>query len=209
MSPGQRAEGGTAEDKASLYCKLRHLFCCRCFNGPPALPGSLCHHWHSPAGGRQRTMMVQASTHMGISVSMHGWAILLGHRTIVTLNHLPLPHLSPKVHHLHLPLCHPRESCIMLLPDGNDPPGDSLASLRAQGAHFSKTQEGENESEKQASPGNNETKVEGSPFCPDNSLTQGWVSCQVIPPRLPPPTSCSFHCTSRHPWQSVEQPSPF
>jgi hypothetical protein len=141
------------------------------------LPGSPRHHWHSPAGGGQRRMMVQASTHMGISVSMHGWAILLEHRTIVTLHHLPLPCLPPNVHHLHLPLCHPQESCIMLLHDGNNPPGDSLAFSRAQGAHFSKTQEVEHESEKQASSVNNERKVEGPPFCPDNSLTQGWVSC--------------------------------
>jgi hypothetical protein len=93
-------------------------------------------------------MMVQASTHMGISVSMHGWTILLCHRTIVTLHHLPLPcHLPPNVHHLHLPLCHPKEPCITLLSNSNDPLGDSLASSRAQGAHFSKMQEGENESE--------------------------------------------------------------
>jgi hypothetical protein len=122
-------------------------------------------------------MMVQASTHMGISVSMRGWAILPLHRTIVTLHHLPLPHLPPNVHHPHLPLCHPRESCITPFSNGNDPPGDSLASSRAQGANFSKTQEGKNKSEEQASPSNNERKVEGSPFCPDNSLTQGWVSC--------------------------------
>jgi hypothetical protein len=31
--------------------------------------------------------------------------------------------------------------------------------------------------EEQALPGNNERKVEGSPFCPDISLTQGWVLC--------------------------------
>jgi hypothetical protein len=68
-------------------------------------------------------MMVQASTHMGISVSMCGWAFLLGHRTIVTLHHLPLPHLPPNIYHLHLPLCHPRESCITLLSNGNNPPG--------------------------------------------------------------------------------------
>jgi hypothetical protein len=61
--------------------------------------------------------------------------------------------------------------------NGNNPPEDSLASLRAQGGHFSKMQEGENESEEQALPCDNERKVEGSPFCPDNSLTQGWVSC--------------------------------
>jgi hypothetical protein len=36
-------------------------------------------------------------------------------------------------------------------------------------------QENENESEEQALPGNNERKVEGSLFCSDNSLTQGWV----------------------------------
>jgi hypothetical protein len=65
----------------------------------------------------------------------------------------------------------------MLLSNGNNPPGDSLASSRAQGAHFSKKQEVKNESEEQALPGDNERKVEGSPFCPDNSLTQGWVSC--------------------------------
>jgi hypothetical protein len=47
-------------------------------------------------------MMVQTSTHMGISVSMHGWAILLGYRTIVRLHHLPLPHLPTNVHHLFL-----------------------------------------------------------------------------------------------------------
>jgi hypothetical protein len=61
----------------------------------------------------------------------------------------------------------------MLLPDGNDPPGDSLVPSRAQGAHFPKKQGGENKCEEQALPGNNERKVEGSPFCPDNSLTQG------------------------------------
>jgi hypothetical protein len=122
-------------------------------------------------------MMVQASTHMGIFVSICGWAVLLGHRKIVTLHHLPLPHLPPNVNHFHLLLSHPQESWVTLLPDGNNPPGDSLAFLRAQGTHFSKTHEGENESEKQALPGINKRKVEGSPFCPDNILTQGWVSC--------------------------------
>ncbi len=97
--------------------------------------------------------------------------------TIVTLHHLPLPHLPPNVHHLHLPLSYPKESCITSLSNGNNPPGDSLASLRAQGAHFSQMQEGENESEEKALPGDNERQVEGSPFCPDNSLTQGWVLC--------------------------------
>jgi hypothetical protein len=84
-------------------------------------------------------MVVQASKYMGISVSMHGWAILLGHMTIITLHHLPLPHLPPNIHHLHLLLYHPQESCAKLLPDGNSPLGDSLASLRAQGSHFLKT----------------------------------------------------------------------
>jgi hypothetical protein len=46
-----------------------------------------------------------------------------------------------------------------------------------RGPIFSKMQEGENESEEQALPGNNERQSEGSPFCPDNSLTQGWVPC--------------------------------
>ncbi len=193
--PGKRAEGGTAEDKASLHHKLSHLCPCHCFNGWPALPGSPCHHWHSSARGGQRRMMVQASMHMGISVSMHGWAILLWHRTIVTLLYLALPCLPPNAHHLYLLLCHPRESCITLLPNGNDPPGDSLASLRAQGGHISKMQEGENESEEQALPGNNERKVEGSPFCPDISLTLGWVSCSVVPLKPLTLASCSFHCT--------------
>ncbi len=71
-------------------------------------------------------MMVQASTHMGISASMHGWAFLFGHRTIIALHHLPSPLLPPDGHHLHLPLCNPQESQIMRLPDGNDPPGYSL-----------------------------------------------------------------------------------
>jgi hypothetical protein len=54
-----------------------HLCCRCCFDGRPTLPGSPCHHWHSSAGRGQRRMMVQASTHMGISVSMCGWVILL------------------------------------------------------------------------------------------------------------------------------------
>jgi hypothetical protein len=53
----------------------------------------------------------------------------------------------------------------MPLPYGNNPLGASLASSRAQGAHFSMTQQGENESEEQALPDNNETKVKGSSFC--------------------------------------------
>jgi hypothetical protein len=69
------------------------------------------------------------------------------------------------------------KSYITLLSNCNNPPGDSLASSRAQEAHSSKTQEGENENEEQALTGNNERQVEGSPFCPDNSLSQGWVSC--------------------------------
>jgi hypothetical protein len=84
-------------------------------------------------------MMVQASMHMGISVSMHGWAFLFGHRKIIALHHLLSPHLPPNDHHLHLPLCHPQEFQIMLLPDGNNPPGDPLVSSWAQGAHFVKT----------------------------------------------------------------------
>jgi hypothetical protein len=54
----------------------------------------------------------------------------------------------------------------MMLSHGNDPPGDSLASSRAQRGHFLKTQEGDNESEEQALSGNNERQVEGSPFLP-------------------------------------------
>jgi hypothetical protein len=53
-----------------------------------------------------------------------------------------------------------------ILSHGNNPLGDSLASSRAQGAHFSKMQEGENKIEEQAPPGNNERQVEGSPFLP-------------------------------------------
>jgi hypothetical protein len=52
----------------------------------------------------------------------------------------------------------------MLLPDGNNPPGDSVASLWAQGAQFAKTQQGENESEEQALPDNNETKLRAHLF---------------------------------------------
>jgi hypothetical protein len=84
--------------------------------------------------------MVQASAHMGMSVNMHGWAFLFGHRTIIALHHLPSPHLHPDGHHFHLPLRNPQESQIMLLPDGNNPQGGSLASLWEQGAHFSKAQ---------------------------------------------------------------------
>jgi hypothetical protein len=59
--------------------------------------------------------MVQASTHGDISVSMHGWAILFGHRKIVTLHQLPSPHLPPNGHHLHLSLCRTQESHVMPL----------------------------------------------------------------------------------------------
>jgi hypothetical protein len=76
--------------------------------------------------------MVQASTHMGISVSMHGWAFLLGHKTIVALHHLPLPHLPPNVHHPHLPLC------ITLLPDGKKSSRGLLGLLKGIGDPFFK-----------------------------------------------------------------------
>jgi hypothetical protein len=65
----------------------------------------------------------------------------------------------------------------MPISDGNDPLGDCLASSRAQGGNFSKTQQGENKSEEQDLPDDNKTKVKGSPHCPDNSLPQGLVSC--------------------------------
>jgi hypothetical protein len=52
---------------------------------------------------------------------------------MVTLYHLPLPHLSPNVHHLHLPLYLPRESCITSLSNGNNPPGDSWPPQRHRG----------------------------------------------------------------------------
>jgi hypothetical protein len=147
--------------------------------------------------------------HMGISVSMHGWAILFGLRTIITLHHLPSPHLPPNSHHLHLPLCHPQVSRIMPLPDGNDPLGDFLASSWAQGAHLLTTQQSQHESKKQALPDDNKTKVKGSPFCPDNSLPQGWLSRQVVPSRPPPSASYLASYPSRHPRQPIELPSPF
>jgi hypothetical protein len=109
-------------------------------------------------------MLVQASTHMGISTSMHGWAFLFGHGTIIALHHLPSPHLPLDGTHLHLLLHNPQETQIMPLPDGNNPPGDSLVSLWAQGAHFLKTQQGRNESEKQALPDDNKTKVKAHLF---------------------------------------------
>jgi hypothetical protein len=74
---GKERKVENAEDKASLHLKLRHLCRRRCFDGWPTLLDYPCHHWHSSAAGGQRRMMVQDSAHIGIYVSMRGWAILL------------------------------------------------------------------------------------------------------------------------------------
>jgi hypothetical protein len=153
-------------------------------------------------------MMVHASTHME-SVSLRGWASTQ-YRAIQSSHHVPFYFLPPNHHHLPDALRHSNESQVTLFPNGNDSPGDSLASPGAPGAHLLPPQ-GEDERQQLELSNNNNDKAlaEGSPPCPDNDISQDWLSSQVVPSLSPLVPSFLLPCSCRHQRGLDQQPSPF
>jgi len=122
-------------------------------------------------------MMVHASTHME-SVSLRGWASTQ-YRAIQSSHHVPFYLLPPNHHHLPDVLRHSNKSQVTPFPNGNNSPGDSLASPGAPGAHLSPPQgEDERQQLEFSNNNNNHNKAlaEGSPLCPDNGISQDWLS---------------------------------
>jgi hypothetical protein len=119
-------------------------------------------------------MMVHTSMHME-SVSLHGWASTQ-YRAIQSSQHVPF-YLLPSNHH-HFPdvLCHSNESQVTPFPNGNNSPGDSLASPGAPGAQLLPPQ-GKDESQQSEFSDNNNGKAlaKGSPLCPDDGISQDWL----------------------------------
>jgi hypothetical protein len=120
-------------------------------------------------------MMVHASTHME-SVSLRGWASTR-YRAIQSSHHVPFYLLPPNHHQLPNALCHSNESQVTPFPNGNNSLGDSLASPGAPGAHLLPLQ-GEDEHQQLEFSDNNNDKAlaEGSPLCPDDGISQDWLS---------------------------------
>jgi hypothetical protein len=152
--------------------------------------------------------MVHASTHME-SVSLRDWASTR-YREIQSSHHVPFYLLPPDHHHLPDALRHSNESQVTLFPNGNNSPGDSLASPRAPGAPLLPPQ-GEDESQQLefSNDNNNKALAKGSPFCPDDGISQDWLSSQVVPPPSPPVPSFLLPCSCRHQRGLDQQPSPF
>jgi hypothetical protein len=152
--------------------------------------------------------MVHASTHMK-SVSLHGWASTR-YRAIQLSHHVPFYLLPPDHHHLPDALCHSNKSQVTSFPNGNNSLGDSLASPEAPGAHLLLLQGDDEHQQLEFSNGNNNKALaEGSPLCPDDCISQDWMSSQVVPPPSPPVPSFLLPCFCRHQRGLNQQPSPF
>jgi len=84
--------------------------------------------------------------------------------------------LPPDHHHLPDALRHSNESQVTPFSNGNDSPGDSLASPGAPGAHLLLPQ-GEDERQQVEFSNNNTNKAlaEGSPLCFDDGISQDWL----------------------------------
>ena len=124
-------------------------------------------------------MMVHTSTHLGISVCLRGWAILPGHRSNITLHHLPPHHLPPNDGQHAPPSRRPQRSTVTLLFDGNDTPRDPFSPPGAPGAHLL-TPQGQVEDERATPREHNETETQDSCLCLCDGLPQSWLSCRIF-----------------------------
>ncbi len=152
-------------------------------------------------------MMVHTSTHIE-SGNLRGWASTR-YRAIQSSQHIPFYLLPPDHHHLPDALPHSNESQVMPFSNGNDSLGDSLTSPGAPGAHLLPPQ-GEDEHQQLEFSDNNNNKAlaEGSPLCPDDGISQDWLSSRVVPPLSPPVPSFLLPCSCRHQRGLDQQPSP-
>ncbi len=206
MTPGQRAEGGTAEDKASLYHKLCHL--CRrcCFNCCPHFQALFVTIGTALHGEDKEEWWCKPA---------HIWAYLLAcvagpfYLDTGQLSHFITKFLLIYLHMFIIFICPsiiPKNpvSChfIMVtllwgtpwLPWGHRGPifqRCSKVKMKVRNRHRQTAMR---------------QKLKAHLF----ALTIASLKklCWLVPLRPLPPTSCSVWCTARHPWQPKEQPGP-